>query len=65
MWPYAVTGVGVFAPPVLALSPLQLVDELLDGGNELRVSAGEIADCLDQPLYGVIFCRGRQSQGVK
>ena len=27
----AVTGVGVFAPPVLALRPLQLVGELIDG----------------------------------
>ena len=34
VWPFsAVTGVVVFAPPILALSPLQLVGELLDGGG--------------------------------
>ena len=56
VWPFsAVTGVGVFAPPVLALSPLQLVGKLLDGGGELRVGDGELADCLDQDLYGIFF----------
>ena len=36
VWPFsAITGVGVFAPPVFALSPLYLVGELLDGGGEL------------------------------
>ena len=36
VWPFsAVTGVGVFAPPVIALSPLQLVGGLLDGVGEL------------------------------
>ena len=65
VWPFsAVTGVGVFAPTVLALSPLQLVGELLDGGGEIRVSAGELADCLDQALYGLVFFRGRHSQCV-
>ena len=65
VWPSTVTGVGVFALPVLALSPLQLVGDLLNDGGELRVGAGELADCLDQALYGVVFCYGRQSQGVK
>ena len=65
LWPFsAVTGVGVFAPPVLALSPLQLVGELLDGGGERRVGVGELADCLDQALYGVVFFCGCHDQGV-
>ena len=42
-----------------------MVGELLDGGGELRVFTGELADCLDQALYGVVFYRGRHCQGVK
>ena len=42
-----------------------MVGELLDGGGELRVVSGEIADRLDQALDGVIFFRGRHCQGVK
>ena len=61
----AVTGVGVFAPPVLALSLLQLLGKLLDGGGERRVGVGDLADCLDQALYGFVFSRGRHGQGVK
>ena len=39
VWPSsaASTGAVVFAPPVLALSPLQLVGELLDCGGERQV----------------------------
>ena len=60
VWPFsAVTGVGVFSPPILALSPLQLVGELLDGGGKHRVGVGEIADHLDQDLYVVVFWPGR------
>ena len=56
VWPFfAFIGIGVVALPVLALSPLQLVGELLDGGGELRVVAGELADYLDQALDGVVF----------
>ena len=48
MWPFsAATGAVVFAPLVLALSPLQLVGELLDGGSERQVGVGELADRLD------------------
>ena len=66
VWPFsAATGAIVFAPPVLALSPLRLVDELLDGGDERRVGVGELTDRLDQALYGVVFCCGRHGQGVK
>ena len=66
VWPSsAVTGIGVFVPPVLALSPLQLVDKLLDGGGEIQVGDGELANCIDQALYGVVFFRGCHSQGVK
>ena len=51
----AATGTVVFAPPVIALSPLQLVGELLDGGGERLVGVGELTDCLYQALYGVVF----------
>ena len=71
VWPFsaatgaAATGAVIFAPPVLALGPLQLVGELLDGGGERQVGVGELDDCLDQALYCVIFRRGRHGQGVK
>ena len=42
-----------------------MVGELLDGGGELQVFAGELVDCLDQALDGLVFCRGRHFQGDK
>ena len=42
-----------------------MVGELLDGGGELQVVAGELADRLDQALDGLVFRRGRHCQGVK
>ena len=42
-----------------------MVGEFFDGGGELGVVASELADRLDQALDGVVFCRGRHSQGVK
>ena len=67
VWPFsfAATGAVVFAPPVLSLIPIQLVGKLLDGGSDRRDGIGELTDCLDQALYGVVFCCGRHGQGVK
>ena len=42
-----------------------MVGELLDGGGELLVVAGEFTDPLYQALDGVIFFRGLHCQGVK
>ena len=59
------TGAVVFSPPVLDLSPLQLVGELLDGGGERQVGVGDLAESLGQYIYGVVVLRGHHGQGVK
>ena len=67
-WPLSAVdaaGDGVVTLPVLVESPLYFFGEFFDGGGDLGVVASELSDRLDQALNGVVFCRGRHSQGEK